>query len=91
MATRIEDRDGNIVLELEKITDRMHEYISGLYDDNKCDIRVIETNNEPSSITCTKIKDREFNGTSTHYFRCKLNMYTTLFGMITKHNRRHRE
>ena len=58
MTTRIEDRAGNIVLELEKITDRLHEYIRGLYDDNKCDIRLIETNNEPSSITCTKMKER---------------------------------
>ena len=38
VTTCIEDKDGNIIMEQEKILARWHEYISELYDDNRGEI-----------------------------------------------------
>ena len=38
VTTCIEDKDGNIIIEQDKILARWHEYISELYDDNRAEI-----------------------------------------------------
>ena len=46
VTTCIEDKDGNIVMEEDKILARWHEYISELYDDNRGEIPHVHTENE---------------------------------------------
>ena len=43
VTTCIEDKDGNIIMEQDKILARWHEYISVLYDDNRGEIPQVHT------------------------------------------------
>ena len=47
VTTYIEDKDGNIIMEQDKILARCHEYISELYDDNKGEIPQVESGLTP--------------------------------------------
>ena len=52
----IEDRDGNIIMEQEKILERWHEYITILYDDARGGIPLISSDTKLSPITRTEIE-----------------------------------
>ena len=52
----IEDRDGNIIMEQEKILERWHEYISTLYDDARGGIPLISNDTKLSPITRTEME-----------------------------------
>ncbi len=56
VTTCIEDKDGNILMEQDKILARWHEYISKLYDDNRGEIPNIDTEQELSPITHTEVE-----------------------------------
>ena len=56
ITTFIEDRDGNIIMEHEKILERWHEYISTIYDDARRGILLISNDTKLSPITRTEIE-----------------------------------
>ena len=58
MTTCIEDKDGNIIMEQDKILVRLHEYISGLYDDSRGDISQVHTEIELTPVTRRKVEFR---------------------------------
>ena len=51
VTTCIEDKDGNIIMEQDKILARRHEYISEIYDDNTGEITQVHTESKLTPVT----------------------------------------
>ena len=56
VTTSIEDKDGNIIMEHDKILARCHKYISELYDDNRGKIPQVHTNSELTPVTRREVE-----------------------------------
>ena len=56
VTTCIEDKDGNIIVEQDKILARWHEYISELYDDNRGEIPQVHTESELTPVTRREVE-----------------------------------
>ena len=56
VTTCIEDKDGNILMEQDKILARWHEYISELYGDNRGDIPQVHTKSELTQVTRREVE-----------------------------------
>ena len=56
VTTCIENKDGNIIMEQDKILERWHQFISELYDDNKGDIPQVHTERELVPVTRREVE-----------------------------------
>ena len=56
VTTCIEEKDGNIIMEQDKIFARWHEYISELYDDNRVEIPQVHTKSELTPATRREVE-----------------------------------
>ena len=56
VTTCIEDKDGNIIMEQDKILARWHEYISELYDENRWEIPQVYTESELTPVTRREVE-----------------------------------